>query len=131
MKLITKNTDYAVMALRYLCKNKGKVTSVKDLTRGVGIPEPFLRTILQVLSQKKVLKSFRGRGGGFILATSPQKIFLGDLMRIFQGSFVLNECIFKKKSCPYKHNCVLKQKVNGVESQIIARLKSITLASLL
>jgi len=131
MKLITRNTDYAVMALRYICKNKGRVISVKDLTRGVGIPGPFLRMILQALSQKKLLKSFKGRGGGFMLTSLPQKILLVDLMEIFQGPFVLNECIFKKKLCPYRYGCALKREINDIEDKVITKLKSITLASLL
>lgn len=131
MKLITRNTDYAVIALRYICRNKGRVISVNDLTRESGIPRPFLRTILQVLSQRKLLKSFKGKGGGFMLASRPQKIFLVDLIEIFQGPFVLNECIFKKKLCPDRYHCALKRKINDIEEKVVTKLKAITLASLL
>lgn len=131
MKLITRNTDYAVKALRYICKNKDKVISVRDLTSKLGIPRPFLRKILQILNKKKLLKSFKGRGGGFMLSSPPGEIFLVDLIEIFQGPFMLNECIFKKRICPDRNNCVLKRKIGDIEKDVAAELKSITLASLL
>src|SRR3990167_7626738 len=120
MKLITRNTDYAVKALRYICRNKGKITSVKDLTYELDIPRPFLRKILQILNKKKLLKSFKGRGGGFMLSSSPEKIFLIDLIEVFQGPFMLNECIFKKEICSNRYNCALKRKIDDIEEDVVA-----------
>ena len=131
MKLITRNTDYAVRALRYICRNKDRVTSVKDLTDELGIPRPFLRKILQILNKKKLLKSFKGRGGGFTLSSSPDKIFLIDLIEVFKGLLMLSECIFKKEICSNRYNCALKRKIDDIEEDVVAKLKSITLASLL
>ncbi len=131
MKLITRNTDYAVKALRYICKNRSRVISVKDLTDELGIPRPFLRKILQILNKKKLLKSFKGRNGGFMLSSPPEKIFLIDLIEIFQGPFMLSECIFKKEICSDRYNCALKRKIDDIEDGVVAGLKSITLASLL
>ena len=131
MKLITRNTDYAVKALRYICKKKDRVISVKDLTDKLGIPPPFLRKILQILNKKKLLKSFKGRRGGFMLSSPPGEIFLIDLIEIFQGPFMLSECIFKKGICSDKYNCALKRKIDDIEKNVVAELKSITLASLL
>ena len=131
MKLITRNTDYAVKALIYISRHKDRVISIKDLTGKLGMPQPFLRNILQILNKKNLLKSFKGRGGGFMLSSSPDKIFLVDLMEIFQGPFMLNECMFKKRLCPDRYNCALKRKIDGIEDDVVAKLKSITLASLL
>lgn len=131
MKLITRNTDYAVKALRHISRNKDKVISVKDLTYKLGIPRPFLRKILQILNKKKLLKSFKGRNGGFMLSSPPEKIFLIDLIEIFQGPFMLSECIFKKEICSDRYNCALKRKIDDIEENVVAELKSITLASLL
>ncbi|OGW93353.1 MAG: hypothetical protein A3K16_00180, partial [Omnitrophica bacterium RIFCSPLOWO2_01_FULL_45_24] len=126
-----RNTDYAVKALRYICRNKGKITSVKDLTYKLDIPRPFLRKILQILNKKKLLKSFKGRRGGFMLSSPPGEIFLIDLIEIFQGPFMLSECIFKKGICSDKYNCALKRKIDDIEKNVVAELNSITLASLL
>ena len=131
MKLITRNTDYAVKALSHICTNKDRIISVADLVEELNIPRPFLRRILQVLNKKKVLKSFRGRAGGFMLAYPPEKIFLVDLIETFQGPFMINKCIFRNGVCPDRDNCLLKSKIDDIEQNIVRELKSITLASLI
>ncbi len=131
MKLITRDTDYAVRALCFIARQKGKIVSVSDLVKTLKIPRPFLRKILQILNKESVLKSYKGQGGGFLLAGSAAEIFLLDLIEIFQGPLKLNECIFKKKICPDRNICALRNKINFIEKQAFSELKSITIASLL
>lgn len=131
MKLLTRDTDYAVRALCFIAKAKQEIVSVAQLVRCLKIPRPFLRKILQVLNQKKLLISYKGQGGGFRLAVAPNRIFLIDLMEIFQGKLKLNECLFKKKVCPSVKTCVLKKKIDAIERHTISELKTITVASLL
>ena len=83
MKLITRNTDYALRALCYIAEqNKSKVT-VEKLVNKLGVPQPFMRKILQLLSRNGVLKSFKGQGGGFKLRISARKLYLIKIMCIF------------------------------------------------
>lgn len=129
--MITRDTDYALRAICSIAKYKGKVVSVADLVKESKIPRPFLRKILQVLNKKGILHSYKGIGGGFVLALLPKKIFLTDLMRIFQGKFELNECFFKKAKCPHTATCPLRKKICSIEAHVINELKSITIGSLL
>ncbi|MCX5711437.1 MAG: Rrf2 family transcriptional regulator [Candidatus Omnitrophica bacterium] len=130
MKLITRDTDYALRAVCFIVKNK-KMVSVSDLVRELKIPRPFLRKILQVLNKKGIVRSFKGRGGGFTLGLRPEKIYLLDLLRIFQGPLKLNECTLNKKKCPKISVCPLSSKLNNIEKHVIKELKSITVASLI
>jgi Rrf2 family protein len=131
MKLITRDTDYAIRALAYIACHKEKLVSVTELVEALHIPRPFLRKILQVLNRRKVLRSLRGVGGGFSLVRKPKEIFLTDIIGIFQGEFQLNECLFRKKLCPQVKTCFLRKKIVSIEKFVIAQLKSVTLASLL
>lgn len=131
MKLITRDTDYAVRALCQIAKEKNKIISVHDLVEELKMPRPFLRKILQTLNKKGLLKSFKGKNGGFILAIPPEKIYLVDLIRIFQGPLKLNECVFKKRLCPDTNVCILRQKINGIEEQVLLQLKTINITSLM
>jgi Rrf2 family protein len=105
MKLITRDTDYSIRALIYIASNKDRIISITELVKELDTPRPFLRKILQSLSTSGVLKSYRGKNGGFELAGKPEKIRLLDLMEIFQGKFKLSECLFKKELCPNKISC--------------------------
>jgi len=130
MKLITRDTDYALRALCFIAKRKDKIVPVPELVAELKIPRPFLRKILQVLNKKRILKSYKGQGGGFLLAVPANRIFLVDLIGIFQGPFRLNECFLKKMACPDTKTCALRKKIDNIERGVITGLKSITLASL-
>ena len=131
MKLITRNTDYAVRALCCIAEQKQEVISADQLVKSLEMPRPFLRKILQTLNKEGLLNSSKGKGGGFTLAVPPGKITLTDVMEIFQGPLKLNECTFKKKVCPNVKDCLLKKKIDEIEKEVILRLKAITLESLL
>ena len=131
MKLITRNTDYAVRALCCIAEQKQEVISADQLVRYLEMPRPFLRKILQTLNKEGLLNSSKGKDGGFALAVSPGKITLTDVMKIFQGPIRLNECKFKKNDCPYRMNCLLKKKIDEIEKEVIVKLKAITIASII
>lgn len=131
MKLITRDTDYALRAVCFIAKRSPEVVDVSTLVEKIKIPRPFLRKLLQVLSRKGILKSYKGAGGGFVLVQAPQKIFLTGLIRTFQGPLKLNECFFKKLSCPNKKTCVLRKKIRAIERYVVKELNAISVASLL
>ena len=131
IRLINRNTDYAVRAVCYMAareeKDKAHITSVTELVTKLQVPRAFIRKILQVLNNEKVLLSRRGFGGGFKLARSPEKIYLTEIIEIFQGPFKLTECIFKKRACPNRKTCFLKKKLDAIEEFAAGQLKPITI----
>lgn len=130
MGLINRNTDYAIRAVCFMAKDKKKVICVGELVKHLKIPRPFLRKILQTLNKKRILKSYKGKSGGFILARLPNKIFIMDLIRIFQGGFKLRECLFKKRRCPNLKSCPLSKKLAEIEKYVISELGGFSIASL-
>ena len=130
MKLITRDTDYALRSLCFIAKSKS-VVAATELTRQLRVHRAFLRKILQILNKKGILKSIKGKGGGFLLAKKPTRIFLTDIMRVFQGNLSLNECLLNKLTCPRKNTCVLRKRIVKIEDYVIKELSSISIASLL
>ena len=130
MKLITRDIDYALRALVFIAQRKKQIVPVSELVAALKIPRPFLRKILQILHKKGVLESYKGFGGGFLLAKPAKRIFLVDLIEVFQGEFSLNECFFKKMPCSGIATCVLRKKIDAIERYVVSQLKSITIASL-
>lgn len=131
VKLITRDVDYAIRALCYMAQTKKERVSVSELVKELNVPRPFLRKILQILNKKGLLKSQKGKGGGFQLAALPDKIFLVDLIEIFQGPFKLNECVLKKEICYDIKGCILRKRIGDIEKNLVKELKVITLRSLL
>lgn len=132
MKLITRDTDYAIRALCFIAAREGKEKVTADmLVRQLRIPRPFLRKILQLLNKKGVLCSFKGASGGFILAESAKRIYLMDLINIFQGPLKINECLFKKHVCPNTKLCLLKKRIDAIEEKVKIELELISIADLI
>ncbi|MFA5008063.1 MAG: Rrf2 family transcriptional regulator [Candidatus Omnitrophota bacterium] len=129
MKLITRDTDYALRAVCFIAKKKNKKICASELVEELKIPRPFLRKILQVLNREGILISYKGIGGGFILAKQPKDIYLTDLMEIFQGRLNLNECTLRKMKCPNVSVCPLRKKIKNIEKYVINELSEINLAS--
>ncbi len=131
MKLMTRDTDYAVRALCFIARSKEKILTAADLVSALRMPQPFLRKLLQKLNKAGILASYKGAGGGFLLDEAPHSITLLRLITIFQGDFELSECLFKKRSCPGQDTCLLRAKIKVIERRVAAELKKINIGSLI
>jgi len=106
------------------------LVTVGQLVKKLGVPRPFMRKILQQLNKEGILESYKGQGGGFKLKISPKKIYMVEIMRVFQGPVGLNGCFLKKDVCPNKGKCVLRRKIRSIEEGVLGQLREITIASL-
>ena len=131
MSLMNRNTDYAVRAICFIAQKPDKIIPADDLVQDLKISRPFLRKILQILNKKKILKSYKGKNGGFKLAVPPEKLFLIDVMKIFQGKFKLKDCLLSKNICPNRARCSLRRKLSEIEQYVAAELEAISISSLL
>lgn len=131
MRLIKRDTDYAIRALCFAAQDEERTISASELVKELKIPRPFLRKLLQTLNKKGILVSYKGKGGGFELARPAEDIVIADIIEIFQGPLRVNECLFKKKICNDIRTCLLKRRIDAIKKFIISEFKSITIASLL
>lgn len=131
MQLINKHTDYAVRALCHLASTGNQPVSVSVLAGELGIPRPYLRRILQDLARIGILRSQRGKGGGFHLKVDLSEVLLLDLVHAFQGPLELCHCVVQNSPCPEVSHCRLRQKVASIERLVTRELKSVNIASLL
>jgi Rrf2 family protein len=131
MKLISRNTDYALRAVCFMAKQSDRTVSASELVKALKIPRPFLRKILQALGRARILRSTKGARGGFVLLRAPSEIHITDIMKAFQGPFRLNECAFKKKPCPDMSACRLRKKICAIEKRVYEELRKISVISML
>jgi Rrf2 family protein len=130
MKLITKETDYALRALLNLARDGGFLSS-RQIAGREQIPLHFLRRILQSLIKAGVIESREGAAGGVRLKTDPGDLRIADIIKIFQGRIQFSECIFRKKICSNHATCVIRKRIEKMESQVADELGNTTIADLL
>ena len=79
MKLTTKGR-YAVMALADLASfSDQNPVSLRDISLRQGISLNYLEQIFSKLKKEDIVKSIRGKNGGYILAKEPSRIKLSNI----------------------------------------------------
>ena len=131
MKLLTKETDYAIRAIMSLARSDDGFVSSRDIAAAEAIPLHFLRRILQRLIKENLVDSREGAAGGVRLRHKPEKIHLDDVIRLFQGDIRLSECMFRRKICSNRKTCVLRKRIGKIEQMVNDEFAGITIADLL
>jgi Rrf2 family protein len=89
MKLSIK-ADYACRAMETLSLHhpNNRPVRIESIAQLGGIPASYLVQILIELKSKGLIKSQRGKAGGYVLAKAPKEITVGDVVRATQGELV-------------------------------------------
>src|SRR3569833_1964037 len=83
---ISQKGLYALQALTVLARRyPDDVVKIHDIAKAERLPEKFLEAILRDLKRARFVKSIRGAGGGYLLKRPPEQIFLGEVIRSFDG----------------------------------------------
>ncbi len=93
--MISKKTKYALKALVALAEDYGRHQPllISALAKKEKIPQKFLEVILLELKNYGMLQSKKGKGGGYSLARSPERIQLGNVMRVLEGPLAPLPCL--------------------------------------
>src|SRR5664280_2515951 len=85
--MLSSSCRYGIRAVIYLASqpsSNGK-TGIKQISKDLDLPSPFLAKILQQLAKQKILSSSKGPHGGFSLLKDPRKITLIDIVNTIDG----------------------------------------------
>ena len=131
MKLLTKESDYAIRAVMNLARHGNGFVSSRQIAQEEQIPLQFLRRILVTLTKHGIVESKEGIAGGARLRVSPDTVRLADLIRIFQGRIQLSECMFRKRLCANRRTCVLRKRIANIERLVATEFEKITIGDLI
>jgi len=83
---MSAKAEYGVRAMIQLATTApGVVVRTEDLAHAQGIPAQFLVDILSDLRADRLVRSHRGREGGYELARPAEQISIADVMRCIDG----------------------------------------------
>jgi Rrf2 family protein len=97
--MLSQKTRYALKALVLLAERelqagkKEEPVLISDLAQKGQIPQKFLEAILLELKNHGLLRSKKGKGGGYLLARSAEEIQIGQIVRILEGPLALLPCV--------------------------------------
>ena len=85
-----------MLALVYLARNHAReYIPVQTIASAQHIPPRFLEQILHSLRRASYVHSTKGKGGGFLLSKSPDRISLAEIIRLFDGALAPTESVSK------------------------------------
>jgi len=100
-------------------ENRDKIIGIKDISKALNIPTPFLSKIMQVLAKNKILRSVKGPNGGFSLALPPKQIKLMDIVNIIDGSDFFNSCLIGVAACSSEdEHCPIHPHYSPIREQL-------------
>ena len=83
---MSAKAEYAVRAMTQLAAaGSGSLVKAEDLAKAQGIPPQFLVDILSDLRADRLVRSHRGRDGGYELGRPAADISIADVLRCIDG----------------------------------------------
>lgn len=126
---LTRHADYGIRILTYLAiLPKGEKASIDIISNLYGISRNNVNKIVHQLGKAKVIETRRGKGGGFFLASAPEKINIGEMILLLENTIEVIDC--ENQQCLIIPSCKFKQIVNEATKAFVDSLKQYTLADL-
>ena len=133
--MLSKKSQYAFKALSYLTgKYKEGPVLISEIANKKRIPLKFLENILLELKKGGILESKKGKGGGYFLKKSPDKIKIASVIRLVNGPIAMLPCVSlyfyeRCKNCDEKQ-CALHDMMIEVRDASLKILDNRTLHDL-
>lgn len=121
--IFSRRCEYALQAVLYLAlKPSEERTSIKELTRHINMPSPFLAKILQDLTHKGLLLSFKGPRGGFKLAKPAREITVFQIVEAIDGLALTHGCVLGFDECSTDNPCSMHNDWKTIRERIQSML---------
>ncbi len=132
--MLSQKCKYALQALLVLAReNTGELLLVSDIAERENLPKKFLEAILLELNRNGLVRSRRGRGGGYALAKPPDLITFGQVVRIMDGPLAPLNCVSvnyyrRCEDCRDEQSCDIRKVMRRVRDAIAHELDGTSLA---
>ena len=92
--MISQKARYALRALLYLAaQGDNNPIQISEIAESEKIPRKFLEAILLELKKPGIVRSHRGRQGGYSLGRAAKDISFADVLRVTDGPLALSPCV--------------------------------------
>jgi Rrf2 family protein len=130
---ISKKTDYALRALFTLVDHFGGAPiPIRELARRNDVPKRFLEQIMLALKAQGWVDSVAGIRGGYVLAKSPAKITMGEVVRHFDGIIAPIDCVsvMSYRRCSQEPVCRFRRVFLDARNYVAGLMDRATLAEI-
>lgn len=133
MRLSTRG-HYGLKAMFDLAQHYGnEPVPLKTVAERQNISENYLEQLIATLRKTGLVKSVRGSQGGYILARDPERITVGDIIRVMEGPIAPVDCVseIEPAECDQADYCITRSVWARVRDSLAELMDSISLADML
>jgi Rrf2 family protein len=133
--MLSQKARYALQALIVLAEHgDGGPMMIADIAEQARAPRKFLEQILVDLKKRGIVRSLRGRAGGYLLGRAPKTITFAEIIRTIDGPLALSPCVsatayHKCEDCEDEKTCPIRKVLLAARDATAAVLEARTLAS--
>ncbi len=131
MKLSTKSR-YSTRILLELARHRDQGPLSNGMISKIqNIPVKYLEQLVRTLKQAQLVTSVRGPKGGHAIAMAPEKITLGQIVRLFETQTDLVSCISSPDECDMADDCKVRLAWEEATRALFDKLDRISIADLM
>ena len=128
--IFSSPTEYAIRGVAELAaRGVGRVL-LDDVVAGTALPRDFMAKVFQKLVHAGVLRSAKGRGGGFALARPAHEITLMQVVEAIDGPQTHDRCVIGFAKCSDEMPCAQHDLYKPIRQRIKDYLTTTTAADL-
>ncbi len=127
--MFSKTCEYAIRALIFIAQKTkaGNRVGIKEIAKAIDAPEHFIAKILQDLSRKGLVQSFKGPTGGFYVEDASSMSSLADIVKAIDGDKLFTGCGLGLKNCNEAKPCPIHSQFKKVRENIYSMLENATI----
>jgi Rrf2 family transcriptional regulator, nitric oxide-sensitive transcriptional repressor len=135
--MLSQTAEYALRAMWYLARHRDEPQVISTIAQATEVSRDYLSKVLQQLVRGLLVRSRRGKGGGFVLARSPEAITLFDIVNIVSPIQRLTHCPLTNRAYCVNHEagqpglCPLHAAMDDAARKFERRLSAIRLTDLI
>ncbi|HQG45016.1 MAG TPA: Rrf2 family transcriptional regulator [bacterium] len=116
--ILSRSCDHAIRASLYIALQADRAfVPIREIASALEISFHFLTKILQLLTQARIMASFKGPNGGVTLARPAAAISLKEIVLAIDGNRIFNGCMIGLDHCDDDHPCPYT--INGAGCALI------------
>ena len=131
MKISTRGRYGTRMMLDLAAHHDQGPTPLREIANRQDLSVKYLEQLIIPLKAAGYIRSVRGARGGYTLARKPDKISVGQIIKVLEGGLSLVDCVEDPKVCEREKNCPTRDIWLRMSERLMEELSSLTLSDVL
>src|SRR5690606_20161489 len=117
--MFSKTCEYGIRAMIFISQksSEGYKVGIKEIAAGIDSPEHFIAKILQDLSRKRLVESYKGPNGGFFIERD-SIVTLADIVKAIDGDKLFVNCGLGLGYCSEHSPCPIHNDFKKIRNEI-------------